>query len=73
MLINYAWGYDVLTPLINLDAVIEIHVIDFDKIRVKTKKGRNSTPLSFLSREHYLRFIRNIELRNLKKRIDKFL
>jgi len=71
LLINYAWGYDVLTPLIDLDDVIEIHVIDYDKIRVKTKKGRNSTPLTFLSRDHYLRFVRNIELRNIKKRISE--
>ncbi len=71
LLINYAWGYDVLTPLINLDDVIEIHVIDYDKIRVKTKKGRNSTALTFLSRDHYLRFVRNIELRNIKKRISE--
>ena len=70
-LINYVWGYDVLTPLINLDEVMEIHVTDFDKIRVKTNKGRHSTLLSFLSKEHYLRFVKNIERRNAKRKISE--
>lgn len=67
---RHLFGYDLLEQLIKMDDVQSIHVLSFDKIRVKKKDGSRATGnLSFSSEQHYIKFIDNLIQRNSNKLI----
>ncbi len=61
------WKYSVLDDLLDMEDVSEIHVVNWNNIRVKKGNDRHSTNLSFINETHYERFIKNLTKRNLKR------
>jgi len=58
--------YDILTDYIDEDSISVIHVVDYNKIRVKQGMKRYSVKNVFRDEEYYERFVKNIILRNRK-------
>lgn len=63
MFTRFVWSYGVLDELLAMDDVTDIHVVSFNKIRIKRSGERCSTNVSFYNEAHYSRFIKNLEIR----------
>jgi len=61
---EYVLGYDVLSELLSDESITEIHVVSYDKIRVKQNGNRCDTTYSFFDKERYLNFCRLLLMRN---------
>lgn len=64
MFMEYTYGYDLLKDLIETDGVTEIHVLTWDKIRVKKGNERYSTTIALKGYHRYEGFCQQLYLRN---------
>lgn len=63
-LFNAVYKYHVLTPLIKDPVIMDIKVLNYNKIRVKANGERQTSNLQFDSMEDYVSFVEGIAYRN---------
>lgn len=63
-IIQYTFGYHVLTELMEADDISDIKVLSWDKVRIKQKGERKSTDITFWSPEDFKGFVEMIAVKN---------
>ena len=66
MFYDFCFEYDILNALIKDENISDIHVVNYDTIRVKQNGERKTALNAFYSETHYTRFIKNLMLRHEK-------
>lgn len=61
---NYIFGYDVLTPFLEMDGISDLRIVDENNVRIKRNGIRRSTKVKFRNRRHMESFIEFVCTRN---------
>lgn len=64
MFYDFCFEYDLLNSLIADENITDIHVVNYDTIRVKQNGERKTSLKTFYSEEHYKRFVKNLLIRH---------
>ena len=64
MFYDFCFEYDILNSLIRDENISDIHVVNYDTIRVKQNGERKTSLMTFYSEKHYTRFVKNLILRH---------
>jgi len=73
LFLRFILEYDILTDFIEDDSVTSIHVVDWNKIRIKKGTRRYSVKNTFISESYYMRFVANLKIRNMKSMMSDHL
>lgn len=73
LFLRFISEYDILTDFIDDEKVTSIHVVDWNKIRIKKGTKRYSVKNKFISESYYKRFVSNLKIRNAQNLISDHL
>ena len=61
---DYVFGYHILEPLINDEAISDIKILHYDNIRIKVNGQRKTSDISFKNEDEYRRFVEYVAIKN---------